>query len=187
MFVQCLRWLRLFWVISPSRAQGSQTKEICKRPVRAHVKNQILLFEPLRARDDVRADGTVCSRLLNSFVWEPYARDGEVTKNSLSRHEHRTDIHTHFLSLSIMVSCFNIDHINRIHGEFQLNEPPLLPFWFTPAQFLGNIVISRDGEHVKSFHMAVPNNRSLNVGKHLKQFCFALTFIFLHLFSLSTV
>ena len=32
------------------------------------------------------------------------SRDGEVTKNSLSRHEHRTDINTEFRSLSIMVS-----------------------------------------------------------------------------------
>lgn len=53
----------------------------------------------------------------------------------------------------------------RMHAEFQLNEPPLLPFWFTPAQFLGNIVIKRDGSHVEYFHMAVPKNRSLNVGK----------------------
>lgn len=54
----------------------------------------------------------------------------------------------------------------RIHAEFQLNEPPLLPFWFTPAQFLGNIVIKKDGTHVESFHLAVPNNKSLNVGEY---------------------
>ena len=54
----------------------------------------------------------------------------------------------------------------RIHAEFQLNEPPLMPFWFTPSQFLGNIVIKRDGSHVESFHVAVPNNRSLNVGEY---------------------
>ena len=53
---------------------------------------------------------------------------------------------------------------NRIHAEYQLNEPPLLPFWFTPGQFLGNIVMKKDGSHVESFHLAVPNNRSLNVG-----------------------
>ena len=55
---------------------------------------------------------------------------------------------------------------NRIHAEFQLNEPPLLPFWFTPGQFLGNIVIQKDGSHVHSLHLAVPNNRSLNVGEY---------------------
>lgn len=56
-----------------------------------------------------------------------------------------------------------LDIVFRIHAEFQLNEPPLMPFWFTPSQFLGNIVIKRDGSHVESFHVAVPNNRSLNV------------------------
>lgn len=56
-----------------------------------------------------------------------------------------------------------LDIVFRIHAEFQLNEPPLLPFWFTPAQFLGNIVIKKDGTHVESFHLAVPNNKSLNV------------------------
>ncbi|CAH3171495.1 unnamed protein product [Porites evermanni] len=56
-----------------------------------------------------------------------------------------------------------LDIVFRIHAEFQLNEPPLLPFWFTPGQFLGNIVIQKDGSHVHSFHLAVPNNRSLNV------------------------
>jgi len=54
----------------------------------------------------------------------------------------------------------------RVHAEFQLNEPPLLPFWFTPGQLLGNIVIRRDASHVHSFHLAVPTNRSLNVGEY---------------------
>lgn len=56
-----------------------------------------------------------------------------------------------------------LDIVFRIHAEYQLNEPPLLPFWFTPGQFLGNIVMKKDGSHVESFHLAVPNNRSLNV------------------------
>ena len=37
------------------------------------------------------------------YCLSPCARDGEVTKNSLSRHEHRTDINAEFRSLSIMV------------------------------------------------------------------------------------
>lgn len=67
------------------------------------------------------------------------------------------------------VACIraeNKDYLDiafRIHAEFQLNEPPLLPFWFTPGQFLGNIIIKKDGSHVHAFHLAVPNNRSLNV------------------------
>jgi len=56
-----------------------------------------------------------------------------------------------------------LDIVFRVHAEFQLNKPPLLPFWFTPGQFLGNIVIKKDGSHVQSFHLAVPSNRSLNV------------------------
>lgn len=56
-----------------------------------------------------------------------------------------------------------VDVVFRMHAEFQLNVAPLLPFWFTPGQFLGNIVIKRDGSHVKSFKLSVPNNKSLNV------------------------
>uniref|UniRef100_A0A8C4N505 Selenoprotein N n=1 Tax=Eptatretus burgeri TaxID=7764 RepID=A0A8C4N505_EPTBU len=51
----------------------------------------------------------------------------------------------------------------RIHAEFQLNEPPGLPFWFTPAQFTGHITIAWDASHVRDFHLYVPSNRSLNV------------------------
>lgn len=51
----------------------------------------------------------------------------------------------------------------RMHAEFQLNEPPTNPFWFTPAQFVGDLVISRDGSHIAYFHMQVPNDKRLNV------------------------
>uniref|UniRef100_K7FNJ2 EF-hand domain-containing protein n=1 Tax=Pelodiscus sinensis TaxID=13735 RepID=K7FNJ2_PELSI len=51
----------------------------------------------------------------------------------------------------------------RIHAEFQLNEPPDFPFWFSPAQFTGHIVLSRDSSHVREFKLFVPNKRSLNV------------------------
>uniref|UniRef100_A0A8D0B2F8 Selenoprotein N n=1 Tax=Salvator merianae TaxID=96440 RepID=A0A8D0B2F8_SALMN len=51
----------------------------------------------------------------------------------------------------------------RIHAEFQLNEPPQFPFWFSPAQFTGYIVLSKDSSHVREFKLFVPNNRSLNV------------------------
>lgn len=55
------------------------------------------------------------------------------------------------------------DIVFRVHAEFQLNEPPAFPFWFTPAQFTGHVTIARDSSHVRAFHMFVPNNRSLNV------------------------
>nr|KAG5695196.1 hypothetical protein BaRGS_018318 [Batillaria attramentaria] len=50
-----------------------------------------------------------------------------------------------------------------MHAEYQLNEPPTNPVWFTPAQFAGDLVISRDGSHIAYFHMEVPNTRRLNV------------------------
>lgn len=58
---------------------------------------------------------------------------------------------------------FYFDIVFRIHAEFQLNDVPNFPFWFTPGQFTGNIVLSKDGLHVRHFHLNVPNNRSLNV------------------------
>lgn len=60
-------------------------------------------------------------------------------------------------------SDFYYDISFRIHAEFQLNDVPNFPFWFTPGQFTGNIVLSKDASHVRHFHLFVPNNRSLNV------------------------
>ncbi|XP_049763934.1 selenoprotein N-like [Schistocerca cancellata] len=53
--------------------------------------------------------------------------------------------------------------IFRCHAEFQLNSPPLLPFWFTPGQFRGQIIISRDRSKVFYFHLEVPSTKKLNV------------------------
>lgn len=58
---------------------------------------------------------------------------------------------------------FYYDIAFRIHAEFQLNDIPNFPFWFTPGQFTGSLVLSKDGSHVRHFHLYVPNNRSLNV------------------------
>uniref|UniRef100_A0A3P9Q7Q3 Selenoprotein N n=1 Tax=Poecilia reticulata TaxID=8081 RepID=A0A3P9Q7Q3_POERE len=60
-------------------------------------------------------------------------------------------------------SDFYYDIVFRIHAEFQLNDVPNFPFWFTPGQFTGNIVISKDASHVRHFRLYVPGNRSLNV------------------------
>uniref|UniRef100_M4A024 Selenoprotein N n=1 Tax=Xiphophorus maculatus TaxID=8083 RepID=M4A024_XIPMA len=60
-------------------------------------------------------------------------------------------------------SDFYYDIVFRIHAEFQLNDVPNFPFWFTPGQFTGNIVISKDASHVRHFRLYVPSNRSLNV------------------------
>lgn len=53
-------------------------------------------------------------------------------------------------------------YLHRIHAEFQLNDVPDFPFWFTPGQFTGNIVLSRDSSHVRQFTLYVPNDRSVN-------------------------
>ncbi|MED6266846.1 hypothetical protein CHARACLAT_006140 [Characodon lateralis] len=58
---------------------------------------------------------------------------------------------------------FYYDIVFRIHAEFQLNDVPNFPFWFTPGQFTGNIVVSKDASHVRHFLLYVPSNRSLNV------------------------
>uniref|UniRef100_A0A8C2XLE6 Selenoprotein N n=1 Tax=Cyclopterus lumpus TaxID=8103 RepID=A0A8C2XLE6_CYCLU len=58
---------------------------------------------------------------------------------------------------------FYYDIVFRIHAEFQLNDVPDFPFWFTPGKFTGNIVLSKDASHVRNFHLHVPNDRSLNV------------------------
>ncbi|XP_074074179.1 selenoprotein N-like [Macrotis lagotis] len=51
----------------------------------------------------------------------------------------------------------------RIHAEFQLNEPPLFPFWFSPGQFTGHVILSKDCSHVRDFKLFVPNHKPLNV------------------------
>ncbi|MCI4382319.1 hypothetical protein PGIGA_G00013500, partial [Pangasianodon gigas] len=61
------------------------------------------------------------------------------------------------------VSDFYYDIVFRIHAEFQLNDVPDFPFWFTPGQFAGHVVLSRDASHVRDFHLYVPNDKSLNV------------------------
>lgn len=60
-------------------------------------------------------------------------------------------------------SDFYYDIVFRIHAEFQLNDVPNFPFWFTPGQFTGNIIVSKDASHVRHFRLYVPANRSLNV------------------------
>uniref|UniRef100_A0A2R8MRR0 Selenoprotein N n=1 Tax=Callithrix jacchus TaxID=9483 RepID=A0A2R8MRR0_CALJA len=61
------------------------------------------------------------------------------------------------------VSDFYYTVMFRIHAEFQLSEPPDFPFWFSPAQFTGHIILSKDATHIRDFRLFVPNHRSLNV------------------------
>lgn len=46
-----------------------------------------------------------------------------------------------------------------------MNEPPYNPFWFTPGQFTGNLIISRDYNSIVNFNIHVPADKKLNVGK----------------------
>ncbi|RUS70570.1 hypothetical protein EGW08_021669, partial [Elysia chlorotica] len=61
------------------------------------------------------------------------------------------------------VSKTHVHVIFRVHAEFQLNEPPRDPFWFSPAQFSGSLIMARDGSSVEHFHLYVPAERNLNV------------------------
>ncbi|KAK7794090.1 hypothetical protein R5R35_010292 [Gryllus longicercus] len=56
-----------------------------------------------------------------------------------------------------------MDIVFRCHAEFQLNNPPLLPFWFTPSQFQGHFIIAKDFSKILNFSLTVPTNRKLNV------------------------
>ncbi|CAH1792745.1 unnamed protein product [Owenia fusiformis] len=56
-----------------------------------------------------------------------------------------------------------VDIVFRIHAEFQINEPPYYPFWFTPAQFTGHVILGRTSTEVLDFHMYVPTDKRLNV------------------------
>ena len=55
--------------------------------------------------------------------------------------------------------------ICRVHAEFQLNEEPNYPFWFTPSQFTGRLVIDSQWKHVHHFSLSVPTTKQLNVGE----------------------
>ena len=54
-----------------------------------------------------------------------------------------------------------------MHPEFQLNEPPNYPFWFTPASIMGHMVAKKDGSKIDYFKMYLPNHTKLNIGKYV--------------------
>lgn len=63
--------------------------------------------------------------------------------------------------LSLRLKLILLRYYYRIHAEFQLNDVPGFPFWFTPGQFAGNIILSKDASHVREFHLYVPNDKSV--------------------------
>ena len=86
----------------------------------------------------------------------------------LQMFHHRPFLHTRFPPQGA-VACIRAENEKfleiefRLHAEFQLNTLPLLPFWFSPAQFSGRLIIAKDGSHIEHFEMEVPCNQSLNV------------------------
>ena len=65
------------------------------------------------------------------------------------------------------VHCIAFLHLPRMHAEFQLNIPPYHPFWYTPAQFQGRLILRDDASELTYFRMYVPNEKKLNIGKYL--------------------
>lgn len=53
----------------------------------------------------------------------------------------------------------------RAHVEFQLNEVPYYPFWFTPAQFAGRLIINTSSGELLHFELSLPSEKPLNVGE----------------------
>ncbi len=48
--------------------------------------------------------------------------------------------------------------------EFQLNEVPYYPFWFTPAQFAGRLITNTSSGELLHFELSLPSDKALNVG-----------------------
>uniref|UniRef100_A0A914BHM6 EF-hand domain-containing protein n=1 Tax=Patiria miniata TaxID=46514 RepID=A0A914BHM6_PATMI len=118
----------------------------------------------------VRSNLNVFSNTLSSNRYYPPQTVGrEVLLHALLSMFHpRPFVHTRFgpQGAAALIRAENemyVDVVFRIHAEFQLNEPPINPFWFTPAQFTGNLIIKRDSSHIEHFHLYVPSNKSLNV------------------------
>lgn len=63
------------------------------------------------------------------------------------------------------INCKSCILSTRLHAEYQLNTPPRRPLWFTPAAFMGRLVINTTDYSVQHFVMEVPTQQQLNVGK----------------------
>lgn len=67
--------------------------------------------------------------------------------------------------MSAKANDFRFDLITyRSHIEFQLNTEPSYPFWFTPAQLAGRLIISKDASRIEYFEMSLPTKNALNIG-----------------------
>ncbi|KAK7079708.1 skeletal muscle fiber development [Halocaridina rubra] len=50
-----------------------------------------------------------------------------------------------------------------LHAEYQLNNPPRRPLWFTPAAFIGRLMMNTSDMTVQHFSLSVPTDKPLNV------------------------
>lgn len=107
--------------------------------------------------------------LSNNRFYPPPPKDKEVIIHRLLSMFHpRPFVKTRFAPQGTVACLTAISDsyytvMFRIHAEFQLSEPPDFPFWFSPGQFTGHIILSKDATHIRDFRLFVPNHRSLNV------------------------
>lgn len=166
-----------FLGVSHSSLSGLRSWKSPAVPSSSFSASQFRAFLPPKNKGEVGDTWWVIPSELNIFTgylpnnrYHPPSRKGkEVLIHSLLSMFHpRPFVKSRFAPQGA-VACirasndFYYDIVFRIHAEFQLNDVPDFPFWFTPGQFTGNIVLSKDASHVRHFHLYVPNDRSLNV------------------------
>ncbi|KAH3846067.1 hypothetical protein DPMN_088361, partial [Dreissena polymorpha] len=98
---------------------------------------------------DVKDEHVILHRLLQMFHPRPFI---------MSRFKPRGS-----MAVLRAKSATHLDILFRMHAEFQLNELPHYPLWFTPAQFTGRIIVTRDLRHIEHFNVVVPTSKKLNV------------------------
>ncbi|KAF6721832.1 Selenoprotein N [Oryzias melastigma] len=166
-----------FLGVSHSSLSGLRSWKSPAVPSSSFLASQFRVFLPPKTKADVGDTWWVVPSELNIFTGylpnnryhPPTPKGKEVLIHSLLSLFHpRPFVKSRFAPQGA-VACmrakndFYYDIVFRIHAEFQLNDVPNFPFWFTPGQFTGNIVLSKDASHVRHFHLYVPNDRSLNV------------------------
>ena len=78
-------------------------------------------------------------------------------------------------------------YFKRVHAEYQLNTHPDYPFWFTPAQFSGRLVVDYDCQHVYHFELKLPTDNQLNIGIYILIYYFVCSTTWHALTSLNIV
>ncbi|TSS85072.1 Selenoprotein N [Bagarius yarrelli] len=166
-----------FLGVSHSALNGLRSWKRPDVPSSTFSANQFRIFLPPKGKGEPGDTWWIIPSELNIFTGylpnnryhPPTARGKEVLIHTLLSMFHpRPFIKSRFAPQGAVacvraVSDFYYDIVFRIHAEFQLNDVPDFPFWFTPGQFAGHVVLSKDASHVRDFHLYVPNDKSLNV------------------------